>query len=78
MHIGTLYNKKIKTNPVDLKSDTYIDFDVRNNNKDPKFKVSYHVKISKYKSIFAEGYTSKWWKEVFIIKEFKILCHEHM
>ena len=78
MHIGTLYNKKIKINPVDLKSDTYIDFDVGNNNKDPKFKVGYHVRISKYRSIFAKGYTPNWLKEVFTIKEFKILCHEHM
>ena len=78
MHIGTLYNKKIKINPVDLKSDTYIDFDVGSNNKDPKFKVGYHVRISKYRSIFATGYTPNWLKEVFTIKEFKILCHEHM
>ena len=78
MHIGTLYNKKIKINPVDLKSDTYIDFDVGSNKKDPKFKVGYHVRISKYRSIFAKGYTPNWLKEDFIIKEFKILCHEHM
>ena len=29
--------------PIDLKSSTYIDFDVENNNKDLKFKVSNDV-----------------------------------
>ena len=28
------------------------------NNKNPKFKIGDHVRISKYKSIFAKGYTS--------------------
>ena len=27
------------------------------NDKDPKFKVGDHVRISKYKNIFAKGYT---------------------
>ena len=30
-----------------------------------------HVRISKYKNIFAKGYTPNWWKEVFDIKEIK-------
>ena len=29
----------------------------RSNDKDPKFKAGYHVRISKYKNIFAKGYT---------------------
>ena len=41
--------------PVDVKSSTYIDFDKENNDKDPEFKVGYHVRISKYKTIFAKG-----------------------
>ena len=32
--------------PADVTSCTYIDFDVENNYKDPKFKVSDHVRIS--------------------------------
>ena len=35
------------------------------NDKDPKFKVSDHVRISKYKTIFVEGYTPNWSEEVF-------------
>ena len=36
-----------------------------------KFKVSDHVRISKYKNIFTKGYTPNWSEEVFVIKEIK-------
>ena len=49
------YHSKIKMKPIDVKSSTYIDFDKENNDKDPEFKVGYHVRISKYKTIFAKG-----------------------
>ena len=29
-------------------------------NKDPRFKVGDHVRISKYKNIFAKGYSPTW------------------
>ena len=35
--------------PIDVNSSTSIDFGVENNDRDPKFKVGNHVKISKYK-----------------------------
>ena len=35
-----------------------------NNNKDPKSKVGHHLRISKYKNIFVQGYTPNWSKEV--------------
>ena len=41
------------------------------NDKDPKFKVRDHVRISKYKNIFAKGYTANWSEEVVVIKEVK-------
>ena len=44
---------------IDVKDNTYINTDKELNNKDPKFKVSDHVKISKYENIFAKGYTPK-------------------
>ena len=40
-------------------------------NKYPKFKVDDHVRISKYKNIFAKGCTSIWSEEVFVIKKVK-------
>ena len=41
------------------------------NEKDPKFKVGYRVRISKYKNIFSKGYTENWSEEVFIISKIK-------
>ena len=38
------------------------------NDKDLKFKVGDHVRISKYKNIFAKGYTPNLPEEVFVIK----------
>ena len=45
-------------NPVDVKGYTYIDFNKEVNDKDPKFKIGDYVRISKYKNIFAKGYTT--------------------
>ena len=41
--------------PVDNKKNTYTDSNKEVNDKDPKFKVDTHVRISKYKNIFAKG-----------------------
>ena len=49
----------------------YIDFKKEVNDTDPKFKVGDHVRISKYKNIFAIGYTPNWYEEVFVIKKVK-------
>ena len=51
------YHRTIKMKLVDVKDNTYIDFEKEVNNKDPKFKIGDHVRICKYKSIFAKGYT---------------------
>ena len=57
--------------PGDVKGYTYIDFKKEVNDEDPKFKVSDHVGISKYKNIFAKGSTPNWSEEVFVIKKVK-------
>ena len=54
------YHRTIKMKPVDVKDNTYINFEKEVNNKNPKFEISDHVKISKYKNIFAKGYTLNW------------------
>ena len=41
--------------PVDVKDNAYIDFKKEGNGKGPKIKVGNHVRISKYKNIFAKG-----------------------
>ena len=64
-------HRTIKMKPIDVKGNTYIDFGKEVNDNDPKFKVGDHVRISKYKNIFAKDYTPNWSEEVFIIKEIK-------
>ena len=48
------YPRTIKMKPVDVKNNTYIEFKKEVNDKAPKFKVVNHVRISKYKNIFAK------------------------
>ena len=47
------YHRTIKMKPIDIKGNTYINTDKEVNGKDPKFKVGDHVRISKYKNLFA-------------------------
>ena len=65
------YHTTIKMKPIDVKDNTYINTDKEINNKDPKFKVGDRARISKYKNIFAKGYTPNWSEEVFVIKKVK-------
>ena len=65
------YHTSIKMKPVDVKNNTYIDFEKEVNDKDPKFKVGDYVRISKYKNIFAKVYMPNWSEEVFIISKIK-------
>ena len=65
------YHTSIKMKPVDVKDNTYIDFKKEVNDKNPKFKVGDHVRISKYKNIFAKGYMPNWSEEIFIMKKIK-------
>ena len=43
--------KSIKIKPTVVTSDSYAENNEDSNEKDPKFKVGYHVRISKYKNI---------------------------
>ena len=61
--------------PVDVKDNKYIDFEKEVNEKIPKFKVGDHVRISKYKNIFAKGYMPNGQKKYSLLKKLKILYH---
>ena len=63
------YHTTIKLKPVDVKDNTYIDFRKEVNDKDPKFKAGNHVRILKYKNIFAKEYTPNWSEEIFVNKK---------
>ena len=71
------YHTAIKMKPADVKDNTYIDFEKEVNDKNPKFKVGDHVRISKYKNIFAKMYMPNWSEEI-LLRKFEILYHEHM
>ena len=57
--------------PIDGKDNKHIDSVKEVNDKDPKFQVGDHVRISKYKNIFAKGYTLNCSEEVFAISKTK-------
>ena len=65
------YHTTIKMKPIDVKDNTHINTSKEINNKDPKFKVGDHVRISKYKNIFAKGYMPNWSEEKLVIKKVK-------
>ena len=58
----------IKMKPIDVRDNNnkrvYI---VEHNEKRSTFKVGDRVRISKFKNIFAKGYTPNWSKEIFIV-----------
>ena len=63
--------RTIKMTPIDVTSDSYAEYNENSNKKDPKFKVGHHVRISKYKNIFAKGYIPNWSEEVFVVSKIK-------
>ena len=65
------YHTAIKMKPINVNNNIYINTDKEINNTDPKFKVGDHIRMSKYKNIFAKGYTPNWSEEVFVIKKVK-------
>ena len=64
-------HRTIKMKPIEVMNDSFAEYNEDSNNKNPKFKVGDHVRISKYKNIFAKGYTPNWSEEVFVIKKVK-------
>ena len=62
-------HRTMKIKPTGVKDNTYNDLGKEVNDNDPIFKVGDHVRISKYKNIFAKGYTTNWSEEVFVIKK---------
>ena len=67
----TIHIRAIKMKPIDVKDNTYINSSKDVNDKDCRFQVYDHVRISKYKNIYANIYTPNWLEEVFIIKKVK-------
>ena len=67
----TIHIQNNQNEPVDLKWNTYINYSKEINDKDPKFKTGYFVRISKYKNIFAKIYLPNCPEEDFFITKFE-------
>ena len=65
------YHNTIKMKPNDVKSNSFTEYSVDSNAKDPNFKIGDQVRISKYKNIFAKGYAPNRSEEVFVISKIK-------
>ena len=61
----------IKMKPNEVTDNYYAENNEIPNKKNPKCKVDDHIRISKYKNIFAKGYAPNWSEEVFIINQIK-------
>ena len=68
---NNVFHRTIKMKPIDVNSDSYAEYNLGSNEKDPKFKVGDHMRISKYTNIFAKGYTPNWSEEVFVESKIK-------
>ena len=56
---------------IDVKSDSFAEYNEESNKKEPKFKVGDHVIILKYKNVFSKGYVPNWSEEIFVVKKTK-------
>ena len=57
--------------PTDVTSDSYAERNEDSHVTNIKFKVGGCVRISKYKNIFAKGYTQNWSEEAFVVRKIK-------
>ena len=66
---NNIYHKTIKMKSVDVGDDSFAEYNKESNEKDPKFKLGDHVRISKFKNVFAKGYAPNWSEETFVVKK---------
>ena len=62
----------MKMKPIDVTNDSYADLNEDSNKINPKFKVNDHVKISKYKIIFAKDMFQIGQKKFLLLMRLKI------
>ena len=76
-HNNTVH-RSIKMKPIDVVSDSYADYNEDSNKKCPKFKVGDHVRISKYKNIFAKDTLQINQKKILLLAKLKMQSRGHM
>ena len=65
-----IYHSTTKMKPINVISSRYIDLSKGNNEKEPKSKIGYIVRILKYKNISEEDYAQNWVEQAFMIWNF--------
>ena len=61
--------------PINVTSDSYAEYNVDSNEKDPKFKVGDRVRISKYKNFFLKNVPKVGLNRFLLLVKLKILFH---
>ena len=69
-YINTVH-KTIKMETIDFTSGSHAEYNKGFNEKYPKIKAGDRVRISKYKKIFAKGYTANYSEDFFVISKIK-------
>ena len=65
------FHNTIKMKPIDVKSNSYAEYNINSNKKDAKLKIGDDGRISKYKNVFTKGDVPNWAEEVFVIIKIK-------
>ena len=65
------FHSSIKMKPINVENDSFAEYNEESNEKDSKFKISDHVRVSKFKNIVPKGYAPNWSEEIFFIKKTK-------
>ena len=65
------YHKTINMKPIDVRNDSFAEYNEESNEKDRKFKVGDHDRISKCIYIFSKGYAPNWSEGIFVVERIK-------
>ena len=71
-------HRTIKMKPIDVINDSLAEYNEESNEKDPKFKVGDHVRISKYKNIFVKDILLIGHKKFLLLVKLIIQFRGHM
>ena len=69
---NSAYHRTIKMKPVDVKSDSFAEYNEESNEKGPRFKVGFQ-----YKNVFTKGYTPNWLEKFLWLKGLKKQSRGH-
>ena len=65
-------HRSIRMEPIDITTDFYAEYNEDFHEKDPKFRVGDHVRISKYKKVFAKRTVQIGQKKFLLLVKLKI------